>query len=147
MRFGSHLFVWAAVLVVVAGGTFSEAETMRAPKAVIARRSHVLAKTGDASPLRLAVHFFRTTISPVDGNRCPMYPTCSQYGEEAIGRHGPVLGLLLIVDRLFHEWTETARAPRLWVHGVLRSWDPLEANDFWFSTNTLPEDAGVKEPP
>jgi hypothetical protein len=77
------------------------------------------------------VHFFRTTVSKVDGDRCSMHPTCSLYGEEAISKHGPVLGLLLFVDRLFHEWSETATAPKIQVHGVERFWDPLEENDFW----------------
>ena len=49
------------------------------------------------------LHFFRKYISPVDGDRCPSYPSCSQYGLEAVHKHGALLGFLLTVDRLIHE--------------------------------------------
>jgi putative component of membrane protein insertase Oxa1/YidC/SpoIIIJ protein YidD len=114
------------------GGAGRAEDRMRAP--VEERRARVgdVTRASD-SAVGAAVGFFRTTISPVDGNRCPMYPTCSQYGEQALQRHGPFVGILLLVDRLFHEWSETATSPKVTVHGVKRSWDPLEANDFWFS--------------
>jgi uncharacterized protein len=103
---------------------------MKAPKEE--RRGSKSTTVVQAAPgLKGAVHFFRTTISPVDGDRCPMYPTCSQYGEEAVKRHGSIVGLLMIVDRLFHEWSETSLAPTVTVYGRKRYWDPLDENDFW----------------
>ncbi len=36
-----------------------------------------------------------------DGPRCPMYPSCSSWGEHAIEEHGWA-GLFLTVDRLFY---------------------------------------------
>jgi putative component of membrane protein insertase Oxa1/YidC/SpoIIIJ protein YidD len=115
----------AAVPAAWAGG-----DGMRAPRE---ERDAPMRSTGPSgAALEPFMRFFRTTISPVDGDRCPMYPTCSQYGEEAFRKHGSILGLLLVVDRLFHEWSETALAPVIHVHGVKRYWDPLEANDSWF---------------
>lgn len=80
-----------------------------------------------------AVRFYQRRISPHDGPRCPLYPTCSEYGRQAFGKHGFVVGLLLTVDRLLGEIDMLKDAPDLQVHGVFRGHDPLEANDFWFA--------------
>ena len=37
----------------------------------------------------------------MDGARCPLYPTCSAWSEQAIRQHG-FYGLLLFLDRLFY---------------------------------------------
>ena len=75
---------------------------------------------------------FRDYISPVDGDRCPMYPTCSQYGQQAIRKNGLVWGVIMTVDRLIHESDEMRRAPRLKVYESYRYYDPVENNDFWW---------------
>lgn len=143
----------AASLLLLLGWTIApvpwacgfETDRMRAPKEESQRMGGPsLPLRG--SPLREAMRFFQTTISRVDGDRCPMYPTCSQYGQQALSRHGAVVGLLMIVDRLFHEWSETASAPQVVVHGVRRFWDPVEENDFWFATPERPaRGSGLKE--
>lgn len=48
----------------------------------------------------VAIAFHRRVLSPVDGHRCRMRPTCSRYGLEAIRRHGPLGGAWRTVDRL-----------------------------------------------
>lgn len=72
-------------------------------------------------------------ISRVDGNRCSMYPTCSNYSIEAIEKHGLLIGIVMTCDRLIHEANEMDYAPP--VEGVdsLRYADPVENNDFWWS--------------
>jgi len=87
-----------------------------------------------ASFFRLLVTFFQRAISPVDGDRCPSYPTCSVYSIQAYEQHGAVLGTLMTVDRLFHEDSEAEFAPIIEVHGVRRIYDPLWANEFWKET-------------
>jgi putative membrane protein insertion efficiency factor len=85
-------------------------------------------------PMQLAVRLFQKYISPVDGARCPMYPTCSAYSLQALHKHGPLLGTFLTVDRLFHEGDplEQQRPINKW--GYVRFHDPLENNDFWLTT-------------
>jgi len=85
----------------------------------------------DFSPLTLGVRFFQRYISPVDGPRCPMYPTCSAYALQALERHGALTGSLLTVDRLLHELEPEARRRTLRVGARLRYFDPLENNDYW----------------
>ena len=108
------------------------ADRMKAPKPLSRVASSDSGIQPGSSALTRLVRLFRTTVTRVDGDRCPMYPTCSQYAEMALAKHGTAVGVLLIVDRLFHEWSETLVAPRVVVYGVERFWDPLEANDFWF---------------
>ena len=43
------------------------------------------------------IRFYRDYISRVDGDRCQMSPTCSQYCNEAIKKHGAFLGWMEIL--------------------------------------------------
>jgi putative membrane protein insertion efficiency factor len=79
------------------------------------------------------VGIFREYISPVDGDRCPSYPTCSQYSLEAIRKHGVLTGLVMTFDRLIHESDEVRRAPAVKVFHSYRHYDPVENNDFWWA--------------
>jgi hypothetical protein len=47
-----------------------------------------------------SIRFYQKYISPYKGYRCPYIPTCSQYGIEAIEKHGPLKGGLLALWRI-----------------------------------------------
>lgn len=86
---------------------------------------------------------YRNVISPVDGTRCGMYPTCSAFATEAIRKHGFLLGGMLAADRLLHE--SSARPPAYPIvrkFGRDRISDPVENNDRLFrhasATSTPP---------
>ncbi len=72
-------------------------------------------------------------ISRVDGNRCPMHPTCSRYSLEAIEKHGFLIGIVMTCDRLIHESNEMDYAPLVEVGDSVKYADPVENNDFWWS--------------
>jgi hypothetical protein len=80
-----------------------------------------------------AIGIFRDTISSVDGDRCPSFPSCSQYGQQAIRKHGIFIGWVMTFDRLLHEADEIYMAPRVQVNGGFRAYDPIENNDFWWA--------------
>lgn len=44
--------------------------------------------------------FYKTYISPVGGDRCPMYPSCSTYSKQAFSQYGFITGFILTADRL-----------------------------------------------
>lgn len=82
------------------------------------------------------IKFFRKFISSVDGNRCPMEPTCSKYCLEAIKKHGSLAGWIMCSDRLMRCGRDEAKlSPPVWVNGEKRSYDPLSKNDFWWRMN------------
>ncbi|NMH75142.1 membrane protein insertion efficiency factor YidD [Bacillus sp. RO2] len=46
------------------------------------------------------IRFYRKFISPLTPPTCRFYPTCSQYGMEAIGRFGAIKGGWLTIKRI-----------------------------------------------
>ena len=44
--------------------------------------------------------FYKKYLSPLKSTKCPYYPSCSQYGLEAIQKHGVVKGSLLALWRI-----------------------------------------------
>ncbi|HEY4552480.1 MAG TPA: membrane protein insertion efficiency factor YidD [Bacillaceae bacterium] len=46
------------------------------------------------------IRFYQLAISPLKPPTCRFYPTCSQYGLEAIQRHGALRGGWLAVRRI-----------------------------------------------
>ncbi len=50
--------------------------------------------------LLLLIRFYQTAISTHTTAKCKYYPTCSNYGLEAIERFGAVKGLALTVWRI-----------------------------------------------
>ncbi len=47
------------------------------------------------------VRLYQLTLSSFIGNSCRFIPTCSEYGYEAIARHGLVYGSMLSIKRVF----------------------------------------------
>ncbi|MDD2388192.1 MAG: membrane protein insertion efficiency factor YidD [Desulfobacterales bacterium] len=79
------------------------------------------------------VQWFSTYISRADGDRCAMYPTCSQYAMESVKRHGMFMGWIMTCDRLMRcGRDELRRSPLVEVNGRTRCYDPVEQNDFWW---------------
>jgi len=55
----------------------------------------------------LVIRAYRLTISPWLPPACRFYPTCSEYAQTAIRRHGAVKGLLYSLGRFCrcHPWS------------------------------------------
>jgi len=88
-------------------------------------------QTASNSVLQTAVQLFQEYISPIDGQRCAMYPTCSSYSLQAIRKHGSLMGIFLTVDRLYHEGDPIEQQHPINKYGYIRFYDPLENNDWW----------------
>ena len=84
------------------------------------------------NPLKHLVGFYKDYISPIDGSRCPMYPSCSQYSIECFEKHGLIIGWLMTCDRLFHEADEMEQTPMILINNRFRFFDPVKNNDFWW---------------
>lgn len=46
------------------------------------------------------IRMYQKYLSPMKSVRCPYYPTCSQYGIEAIEKHGAIKGTILACWRI-----------------------------------------------
>lgn len=46
------------------------------------------------------IRFYQLAISPLLGNSCRFYPSCSQYAKEALQTHGACKGFFLTCKRL-----------------------------------------------
>ncbi|WP_052464535.1 membrane protein insertion efficiency factor YidD [Geoalkalibacter subterraneus] len=139
--------LWGAALILLLAGPSGGAKAnAQAPswgpwQVPAARNSAPVDKGSDMSILRYGIGFFQEFISPVDGPRCPMTPTCSAYALHALDRHGPALAIMLTVDRLLHENTPREKTHPVPGPGRIRYFDPLDNNDFW-----LPNSAGIPAP-
>ena len=62
-----------------------------------------------------------------------MHPSCSEYARQAMAKHGRVKGWLMATDRLMRcGRDETRLAPKVWVNGQIKYYDPVDNNDFWW---------------
>ncbi|MCP4695343.1 MAG: membrane protein insertion efficiency factor YidD [Gammaproteobacteria bacterium] len=61
----------------------------------------------------LLIRGYSLLISPFLGQHCRFYPSCSEYAQEAIDKHGAFAGLILAVKRLCrcHPWHEGGLDP------------------------------------
>ena len=52
------------------------------------------------------IRAYRYLVSPLLGNNCRFYPSCSCYAEDAVARHGVLRGGWLALRRLLrcHPW-------------------------------------------
>ncbi|RFM35824.1 membrane protein insertion efficiency factor YidD [Chitinophaga silvisoli] len=57
-------------------------------------------------PFIWVIRIYQWGISPLLGNKCRYTPTCSQYGVEALKKHGLIKGGYLTVKRILscHPW-------------------------------------------
>lgn len=51
-------------------------------------------------PILLLIRFYKLFISPLLGNRCRFYPSCSDYAAEALKKKGLIKGSALAVWRI-----------------------------------------------
>jgi putative component of membrane protein insertase Oxa1/YidC/SpoIIIJ protein YidD len=85
------------------------------------------------NPVLYPVRLFRKYISVTDGNRCPMYPTCSQYCIESFRKNGIIMGWIMSCDRIMRcGGNEMDLSSPVWVNGEKHIHDPVSHNDFWW---------------
>jgi putative membrane protein insertion efficiency factor len=87
----------------------------------------------ETSFLSQSIEIYQKFLSRSDGDRCPMYPSCSAYAKQAFHAHGLIKGWILTSDRLLrcgHD--EIELSGRKIIKGKYKTPDPLDKNDFLF---------------
>ncbi len=86
-----------------------------------------------ASADNVIIKFYQDHISAVDGDRCHMHPSCTVYANNAIKKHGFLIGWMMACDRLVRcgrdEKKISAAIVRDNQHYI---YDTVDANDFWW---------------
>ncbi|HLJ04015.1 MAG TPA: membrane protein insertion efficiency factor YidD [Solirubrobacteraceae bacterium] len=75
----------------------------------------------------LVIRGYQRLLSPLFGNRCKYYPSCSEYAAQAIGGFGILRGLVLAAWRLLR--------CNPWSHG---GFDPVENQRLFKSRISAP---------
>jgi putative membrane protein insertion efficiency factor len=88
------------------------------------------------SPASFFVRFYQRFISVFDGDKCPMYPSCSQYSLQCLKKHGFFIGWIMTCDRLLHEPDEMHLAPMIIVKGKPLAYDPVKANEYFLNSES-----------
>jgi len=62
-----------------------------------------------------------------------MHPSCSEYSRRVVEKHGFAIGWMMTLDRLLRcGRDELKTAPKIFVSGQWKYYDPVENNDFWW---------------
>jgi putative membrane protein insertion efficiency factor len=66
-----------------------------------------------AYPLIGLILVYRYTLSPLIGQSCRFYPTCSHYAEDALRKYGAWRGSIMAIKRILkcHPWHEGGYDP------------------------------------
>jgi len=73
--------------------------------------------------------FYKQYISPVDGDRCLMYPSCSAYSKEAFIKYGFFKGFIVTCDRLTRCGNDLHLYSQYDREGMVYAIDPIGNND------------------
>lgn len=74
--------------------------------------------------------FYNRYISPVDGDRCSMHPSCSRYSAEAFKRYGLFMGWIMTSDRLVRCGGDKKKLSPILINNKIRFHDPVDSGDF-----------------
>jgi putative component of membrane protein insertase Oxa1/YidC/SpoIIIJ protein YidD len=79
------------------------------------------------------IKVYQKIVSGADAERCPMYPSCSAYAQQAFRKNGWLMGWIMACDRLLRCGRDEVRlSPPLRSDGRLLTYDPVRNNDFWW---------------
>lgn len=106
---------------------------MNAPEPRTALRAR--GETIETSPIEIillgSIRLFQKRISPIDGPRCHLFPTCSHYGYLAIREYGPLQGVLMTGDRLLRCNPARRPGPEYPLLPNGRLYDPVSRNSLF----------------
>ncbi|MGA1796417.1 MAG: membrane protein insertion efficiency factor YidD [bacterium] len=90
---------------------------------------HHVARTAQprgTGPFSWMIRLYQRHISPINGGRCPMYPSCSRFAVQAVEEEG-AKGLLMTFDRLLRCGRDLEGYPLIFHGGRVLRHDPVGA--------------------
>ncbi len=92
-------------------------------------------KKVDIIPNGTFYDFYKKYISPADGDRCPMYPSCSAYSKQAFTKYGFMRGFIMTADRLTRCGSDLHNYQKFILKGKMYAFDPVEIKQVKFKIN------------
>ncbi|MDP1993100.1 MAG: membrane protein insertion efficiency factor YidD [Syntrophales bacterium] len=96
------LILTVLFLLAAATPTLCSDTAMKGPGAM--KHRHTGVSDPETSAVKLvflgAIDVYRSRISPIQGQRCGFYPTCSAFGRQAVSEYGALQGVIMTADRL-----------------------------------------------
>ena len=83
-------------IVIILLSILNAQNPMKAPKCLNPKTSNKIKYNDEIN----TYFIYKEFISPIDGDRCPMYPSCSLYAKNAVDKFGIFIGFILFSDRL-----------------------------------------------
>lgn len=101
-----------------------------------------ISKEPAADPFSGIVRFYQGPLghlAMVRRGTTSMYPSSSDYSLQALKKHGPIIGWFMTCDRLVRSGRDELRRC-LWIelNGRQFCYDPVSANDYWWSPDAVP---------
>lgn len=81
--------------------------------------------TYETNPFTCFIKLYQRFLSPVNGNKCPMLPSCSRFALDALNERGGV-GLIMTFDRLLRCGRDLADYPLIFSNGNVYYYDPVK---------------------
>ncbi len=112
---------------------FKQPARKLAPRTVVFHDRHQDSSHPVKRGLGSMVKFFQDYLSPLDGPKCPHYPTCSQFSRESLSLYGPFWGVVMTANRLTREYDGLLESGhyQLVYKGKVRAYDPPEQAWYW----------------
>jgi uncharacterized protein len=121
-------FLGFALALVLA--TTSAADSMKGPWEAASSRRAAKETRPEVIAAGAMLRAFQRVISPVDGPRCRLVPTCSEFARQAVKRYGLPIGIMLTASRLMRDNASVERYyRRALIGGRIVLYDPPE--DHW----------------
>jgi uncharacterized protein len=124
------LILTALCLLTAAPPAFCSDVAMKGPGTMKHRHSGV--SDLETSAIKLvflgAIDVYRSRISPIQGQRCGFYPSCSAFGRQAVSEYGALQGVIMTADRLTRCNLFKEPGPDYFLLPSGRLFDPVFAN-------------------
>ncbi len=83
-------------------------------------------KMEDSAPFPWMINLYQKYISPINGDRCPMHPSCSSFAAQALREKGEMgEGLVMVFDRLLRCGRDLKHYNLVFKRGRIVHYDPV----------------------
>jgi len=76
----------------------------------------------------IMINFYQKNISPLNGQKCMFYPTCSEFYKKSIKSYGLLCATFMTVDRMFYRESKVSMKYYKYLNDKNAYYDPVYHN-------------------